>query len=131
MGGGGGAQVKTGAVEDWLDSYPHSRQVKAHVKRLMHTLFIAALKWEMVERNPVDLIRQSGRRLKTPRILAPEEFRALLAQLTEPHRTMVLVIGCLGLRISELLGLQWGDIDFLNLTVRIQRGFREGAIYPT
>ena len=44
---------------------------------------------------------------------------------------MVLVIGCLGLRVSELLGLQWGDIDFLKLTVRIQRVLREGAVYPT
>lgn len=124
-------RVKTGAVEDRLDSYPHSRQVKVHCKRLMHTLFSAALKWEMVEKNPVDLIRQSGKRLKTPRIITPVEFRALLGQLAEPHKTMVLTIACLGLRVSELLGLQWGDIDFLNLTLRIQRGFREGAIYPT
>ena len=33
---------------------------------------------------------------------------------------MVVIIACLGLRVSELLGLQWGSIDFENLIVTIQ-----------
>src|SRR5215472_5833869 len=94
------------AVEDWLESYPHSRQIKSHVRNLMHTLFQAAIRWEIVERNPVDLVRQSRKRLKTPRILTPGEFKALLGKLPEPYKTMVIVVACLGLRVSELLGLQ-------------------------
>jgi len=123
--------VKTMAVEDWLGSYPHSRQIKSHVRNLMHTLYQAAIRWEMVERNPVDLVRQSRKRLKTPRVLTPAEFKALLAELAEPYKTMVVTIACLGLRVCELMGLQWGDIDFESLTVRIQRSFVEGELYPT
>jgi integrase len=123
--------VKTMAIEDWLESLPHSRQVKSHVRNLMHTLFRAAMRWEIVERNPVDLVRQSRKRLKVPRVLTPLEFKALLGQLAEPYRSMVLTVGCLGLRVSELLGLQWGDIDFENLTVKIQRSVVEGQVYPT
>jgi integrase len=44
---------------------------------------------------------------------------------------MVVIIACLGLRVSELLGLQWGDIDFENLTVKIQRSCSEGEICQT
>ena len=97
----------------------------------MHTLFIAAIRWEMIERNPIDHIRQSRKRLKTPRVLTPAEFKALLPHLSEPYKTMVMTIACLGLRVCELLGLQWGDIDFDNFTVKIQRDFVEGEIYPT
>jgi integrase len=97
----------------------------------MHTLFIAAIRWEMIERNPIDNIRQSRKRLKTPRVLTPAEFKALLPHLSEPYKTMVMTIACLGLRVCELLGLQWGDIDFDNFTVKIQRDFVEGEIYPT
>jgi len=43
--------VKPMAVEEWLASYPHSRQIKAHVKGLMHILFQVAIRWEIVERN--------------------------------------------------------------------------------
>ena len=119
------------AVEDWLESYPHSRQVKSHVRNLMHTLFQAAIRWEMADRNPVDLVRQSRKRLKVPRTLTPPELKALLGQLAEPYRTMVITVACLGLRVSELLGLQWADIDFENLTVKIQRSVVEGHVYPT
>ena len=123
--------VKAIGVEEWLETMPQSRQVKSHVRNLMHTLYQTALRWEMVERNPVDLVRQSRKRLKNPRVLTPGEIKALLVELSEPHKTMVITIACLGLRVCELLGLQWGDIDFENLTVKVQRSFVEGAIYPT
>jgi len=97
----------------------------------MHTLFQAAIRWELLERNPIDLVRQSRRRLKAPRVLTPLEFKTLLGQLNEPYKTMVITIACLGLRVSELLGLRWGDIDFENLTLKIQRSFVQGEIYET
>ena len=96
------AKVKTMAVEEWLESYPHSRQIKSHVRNLMHTLFQAALRWEIVERNPIDLVRQSRKRIKTPRTLTPAEFKALLAKLDEPYKTMVITVACLGLRVCEM-----------------------------
>jgi integrase len=121
------------AVEDWLSGYPHSRQIKAHVKGLMHILFRAAERWEMIERNhnPIDLVRQSCKRLKTPRRLTPEEIRTLVAHLDEPYKTMVVTSACLGLRVSELLGLQWGDLNFEDLTVKIQRSVVQGEVNPT
>jgi integrase len=123
--------VKAMAVEDWLESYPASRQVKSHVRNLMHTLFQAAIRWEMADRNPIDLIRQSRKRLKVPRVLTPEEFKALVARLAEPYRSMVITVACLGLRVSELLGLQWADVDFDKLTVKVQRSVVEGKVNET
>lgn len=97
----------------------------------MHTLFNAALRWELCDKNPVDLVRQSAKRMKTPNALQPEEFQALIAQLSEPYRTMVVMAGCLGLRVSELVALKWEDIDFLAMTVNIKRSFVRGEINPT
>jgi integrase len=80
---------------------------------------------ERAERNPMSLIRVegAGRRLKDPIILTMPEFRKLLTEIAdEPYRTMALLAGCLGLRISEVLGLQWHDFDWLRLEVRIERG---------
>ena len=44
-----------------------------------------------------------------------------LEQLPEPYNTLVLVAPCLGLRVSEIVGLQWGDFDWENMTVLVQR----------
>src|SRR5208337_5592992 len=46
----------------------------------------------------------AGKRTKEPVILSMDEFRKLLAEVTEePCRTMVLLAACLGLRTSEIL----------------------------
>jgi hypothetical protein len=123
--------VRTMPVEDWLESMPHSRQLKYHVRNLLRNLFQAVLRWEMVDRNPTDWVRQSRKRLKKPRVLTPAEFKALLAHLAEPQKTMVLTVACLGLRVSELLSLQSADIDFDSLAVSIRRSVVEGEINET
>jgi integrase len=82
-----------------------------------------------VDRNPVDLVRVAGagKRTKEPVILSMDEFRKLLTEVTEePYRTMVLLAACLGLRISEILGLRWEDFDWLRSEVSIRRGVVEG-----
>lgn len=124
-------KVKTMDVEAWLDELEASRQIVSHVRSLMHNLFNAAIRWEMIERNPVDLIRTSRKRLKEPRVLAPPELKALLAELGEPQKTMVLVAVCLGLGVSELLALQWRDIDFRLQTLTISRSTVEGTVNAT
>ena len=73
-------------------------------------MYQAAIRWEIMERNPIDLVHQSGKRLKTPRILTPAEFKALVGELFEPYKTMVITVACLGLRVCELLGLQGGTL---------------------
>jgi len=123
--------VKPMAVKTWLVSYPFSRQIKAHTKGLMHILFQTAMLWEMTDSNPIDLVRQSCKRLKTPRRLTPAEIRALSEQLAEPYKTMTLTVACLGLRACELVGLQWADLDFLNLTVKVARSVVQGEINGT
>jgi integrase len=63
--------------------------------------------------------------------LTPAEFNALLGMLDKPYKTMVMTIACLGLRISELVALQWGDLDFEIFTVQVVRGFVRGVVNPT
>src|SRR5580693_4132093 len=61
-----------------------------------------------------------------------EEFRRLLVEIPEePYRLMVLFAACLGLRMSELFGLVWGDFDLLRSEVHIQRGIVEGYVDET
>jgi integrase len=124
-------EVKTIAIESWLKSVPRSRSTRAHIRNMFHLLFNCGVRWELIDRNPVDLVRQSSRRMKIPRILTSDEFRKLLGELGQPYRTIVLVGGCLGLRISEILGLRWGDIDWGNRTLWVQRSVVAGKVYET
>jgi integrase len=122
--------VKPMAVEDWLRNLALAPKTKSHVRSLMHTIFQCAERWELIEKNPIKLVRVKGgtKRLKTPRVLAPAQFHSLLPLIREPYRTMVLIAGCRGLRVSEIVGLQWGDFDFPGLTLPIQRSVVHGGL---
>jgi integrase len=56
--------------------------------------------------------------------LTAEQFRALLDALGDDVclRTMCIVHLSLGLRISEVLGLKWCDVDWLGHSIAIERG---------
>ena len=113
--------VRALEVESWLRSPNLAPKTKAHLRGLMHILFQCAQRWEFISNNPIDLVRQSARRRAVPRVLTPAEFCALVTNLKQPYRLMVLVAGCLGLRASEVIGLQWHDFDWGALTVVIRR----------
>jgi integrase len=66
-------------------------------------------------------IRNASKRLQKPRTMTIEEFHQLSAILTEPYRTMATVGVCLGLRWSEIAGLQWQDISWLSGELRLRR----------
>jgi integrase len=67
-------------------------------------------------------IKGATKRRQIPRSLTVEEFLSFLQQLREPVRTIALVCVCFGLRISECLALQWGDVDWFAAKLRVERG---------
>jgi integrase len=118
--------VKPFAVQTWLKSLPLAPKTKAHIRNLMSVLFNHAMLWELIEiqANPMKLVKipDATKRKEEPRVLTVEEFHLLLAQIeAEPQRTMVILAMCLGLRCSELIGLQWQDFDWENLTLLVRR----------
>jgi len=74
------------------------------------------MRWELVpyQTNPIGLVRVKdvSKRMRQPTTLTIEQFHRVLEYIPEPHRTTCVVAGCLGLRISEVLGLQWRDFDW-------------------
>lgn len=129
-------EVRTVAIENWLrqlrrqDGDELASSTKAKIRNLMSVLFNHAIRYEWLEqtKNPVTLVRQGARRKRTPAVLEPPEIQRLLAALELPFRVMVLLGVTTGLRRSELFALQWGDIDFCNLAIEIQRSIFQGVI---
>jgi integrase len=119
-------EVKPVAVEEWLRSLTLAPKTKVNLRSLFHLIYEHARRWELTDRNPIDLVRQRGGRRCIPRVLTPSEIRLLLAQLTGSYHTMVLVAACLGLRASEIMGLQWQDFNWEDLTVFVRRGVVNG-----
>jgi len=122
------SDVKTVAVEEWLKGLPLANGSKAKVRNVMHALFNHAMRHEWAEKNPITLVRQSAKRLRTPDVLDVDETKALLSKLENPFWTMVFLAATTGLRVSELLGLKWKDISFDTLEIHLSRAIVDGVV---
>ena len=47
---------------------------------------------------------------------------------SQVHYPMVLTLARTGMRLGEVLGLQWGDIDFNSRFITVQRGLSKGKV---
>lgn len=119
-------QLQARPVELWLESLALAPKSKAHVRGVLSILWDFAMWREHVtmQRNPIELVKVRGatKRTRQPRSLTVEEFQRFIQHLDEPFRTVALLCCCLGLRISECLGLKWADVDWLNGRLRVERG---------
>ena len=119
-------ELQARPVELWLGSLALSPKSKAHIRGLLSVLWDYAM-WRSevaTQRNPMELVTVKGatKRTRQPKSLTVEEFQNFAQQLEEPFRTMALLCCCLGLRISECLGLKWSDVDWLNGKLLVERG---------
>src|SRR5215469_3832074 len=83
-----------------------------------------------MQTNPMSLVKVKGasKRIRQPRILTVEQFRLLVLHLRQPFKTLALMCACFGLRISEALALKWSDVDWLNGTLRVERGIVQQVV---
>lgn len=119
-------------VELWLDSLTLAPKSKVHIRGILNALWNYAM-WKQdvpMQVNPITLVTVKGasKRIRKPRILTVEQFRLLVSHLREPFNTLALMCVCFGLRISEALALKWSDVDWLNGTLRVERGIVQQVV---
>ena len=124
-------EIKPIEVEQWLRSLPLADKSKVNLRSLLHLVFQHGRRWEITDVNPIDLVRQRAGRRSIPRVLSVHDIRLILEELTEPYRTMVLIAACLGLRASEIMGLQWGDFNWEDRTLLVRRSVVQGRVGDT
>ena len=102
------------------------RGVCSNTRRRLYSVLSTALdcavQWGTLDENPAVHVQIPRREPKEMRALTREEARAFLAitdkgRWAEYFRTSINT----GMRPGELAGLRWGDIDFENLIISVQR----------
>jgi integrase len=128
--------IKPAELHTWLQELALAPITKGHLRSMMHKLFDLATLWEYLpleRRNPIEIvkIKDVTKRQKESVVLAPEQFRDVIRRLPAHVNMVSITMACLGLRVSEALGLQWQDIDWQQKTVTIRRSAYRGAIDET
>jgi integrase len=124
-------EIKAVAVERWLGSIGDlSNGTKAKIKGIMSEVYQHAIRygWLNDGENPIFAVRQSAKRTRVTEPLEAAEFRALMLELPQKMRVIGIVAATTGLRISEVLGLKWMDIDWKTLQMEVTRSVVDGIV---
>jgi integrase len=117
-------------VEEWLERLTLAPGSRAKIRNQMSAIFRHGIRWGRIgeHENPITTVRTSAKRLTVPETLTVEEFLALYGRLPDRERTMVTICATTGLRVSEVLGLKWENIDWETGLADVQRSVVDGAI---
>lgn len=125
------SSIRPGDVDGWVKTLKLSGVSKGHVMVIFRQLLKKAMLWGLFPPgfNPLSLVTVKGstKRASEPEILTVDQVNKLFAQLGYPYNVMVLIAAVLGLRVSEVVALQWEDFDLETGVVSIQRKFTHGA----
>ena len=98
------------------------------------SVFAYAVRHELMVQNPADRIEKlptvagEGRVIEQ-NVLTPVELQRVIAETRDPHRVPIMLAAYTGMRQAEVLGLQWGDIDWNRRITEVRRTYRCGAFY--
>ena len=97
-----------------------ARESVDKVRDVLSSILRSAVKYGYLITNPAEKLQvpseKRGKRRHKP-FVRPEQFATLVALIQEPYATMVYVAVYTGLRVSELIGLRWGDIHEHSITI--------------
>lgn len=127
------SDLSRGVVRDFMDELLDDGVSRTMVKKIMISL--RSLLSEAVEREWLD--HNIAKEVKVKRhvgtferiIPTKTEIRTILNHAPDSHRAMFTTAIYTGMRISELRGLHWDDVDFERGVIRIcQRADEDGQI---
>jgi integrase len=123
-------------IETWLravkreDGLENPTLDKA--RRVMSLVYKHGQRYGLIPRNqesnPLLFVRCKTQSDYEAIILTPEQAFAVLLHLPEPERTLALLAAGTGLRISEVLGLQWQDVNFAESLICVRRTWTWGKV---
>ena len=112
-------------VQAYLAKTVQERGVSASTINSMLTTFKLILRhakeWGYLRENPAEHVKRLKVEATEMGFLRPQEIPLLLQHAEEPYRTLFLTAILTGMRMGELLGLQWGDLDWVNHVIHVRR----------
>lgn len=104
-----------------------SGTTRHHVHVILGTALETAHQRGLIKSNPTRTVRPPRMRHKERTYLTPDQLKALIeAARDEPLGALVILAATTGMRLGELLGLRWDDVDLDGATVTVRRSAVDG-----
>jgi len=113
--------VTSSAIKTWIGGLTISNKRINNVLIPLRTIFDDAYSDGVIDRNPVSRISNLSVRTDEPNPFKPDEVKSILEVLSPQGANLIQFAIWTGLRTSELIALEWGDIDWKAGLVRVRR----------
>lgn len=106
---------------------PLSSKTIAEHHRLLHAMLQKAVYWQLILSNPAERVQPPKTRKPKRRYYDDEQSKALVSNLMEltedqiKYKVAILLTLFTGVRLGELMGLEWDDINFKDGIVCVNR----------
>jgi integrase len=125
------SQIKRGVIRDWGAQQTCSNKRIANILSVLRSALEEAVEDDLIESNPLaGWIYANKEALKVKDDIDPftaEEQAAILSILDGQAKNLIQFAFWTGLRTSELVALEWNDIDFTAGIVRVRRAKTQAA----
>lgn len=102
-------------TKDWLDTLKIGNKTPSNIQSCLRFAMMEAIDEVLIENNPMAGWTYKRKAAPTEEdevdSFSPEEQRAIIAALTAQAANLVHFALWTGLRTSELVALDWGDVD--------------------
>lgn len=115
--------TKNGARKDGKEGGYSTKTIK-HVHRLTRSMLEKAVQWQLIPLNPATRVQSPKDTKKEVDFYDAEQVKSLFEALKEEpikYRTIVMMAVYTAMRRSEIMGLEWGDVDWKNNCINVSR----------
>ncbi len=121
-------EIKTTDVRIWVNRQLARVKPKTVSEKLcvLRAMFRYAYEDEVINRNPVDLIRLPEHEQPDVEPFTVDEVNLLINSANGWYRNYLAVSFYTGIRVGEQLALKWSDIDMNNRVLHIRRSISQG-----
>lgn len=121
-------------IETWLGGIQASWATRTDILNILSGIFTKARKWKVwTGANPCEDVEVGRKRaVRVKRILSEADTALFLSKLPDRYALVVkIALFCGGLRISEILALQWGNVDLKSQIALIDKRWWRGDLSAT
>jgi len=114
-------KMTTSGIKDWMNTLPISGKRINNVLIPLRIVLSDAYLDGLIDNNPADRVKNVPHHYDEPQPFKPDEMRLILEKCTPQTRNLFQFAFWSGLRTSELIALEWRDIDFEKGVIRVSR----------
>lgn len=126
-------KLKPAMLDKWIRKEAQkglAYRTLSQIRVVLHqALSYAVYPCELISSNPVSYIkvpRYAPKTVVKRTIISAEQFTAMTNHFAEPMRIVLFLLYYTGMRVGEVCGLEWADVDFAQKTIFIHQQIGRG-----